>query len=1125
MKNNETIAVSETVVLHQKILRIMKLTVALLLLACLQVSAKGWSQETITLKMTDTEIKKVLFAIEKRSDYRFLFNEQSIKGKPKVNIDVVEVPVTEVLDRILANTGVSYKVLGSNLVVLKEALSPDEIKSKDVRVTGTVTAPGGEPLAGVSVAVKGSRTGTSTNITGNYSLSVPDDAVLIFSSVGYETQEVAVAGKTTINITLQLSAKKIDEVVVIGYGTANRRDLTGSITKVAGKEVADKPNTNPITSLQGKVAGLSVVTNGTPGSEPDIRIRGTISIGSVKPLYVVDGVFNDNIDYINPNDIESIEILKDPSSLAIFGVRGAAGVIAITTKKARSGQVIVNFNTSFGFKKLVDKIELADADLFKTLYEEEKVNIGVTSPFDYSKWTANTDWIDAVTRTGKFSATNVSVAASTDKNKFNMGLGYVHDEGIIRHEQLNKMLFSFSDEVKLNKAIKVGFNFNGIRQRPSYGAGWVLDAARKVVPMVPAGRKSIYTKNPYGIDSNYYDLYYELPSIQNSGVINPLLPLENEYDNTITTEYRSVGSVFGEISFLKNFTFKGTVYADISNVNNRIYTPLYNAYDAATGNAFLYSRTSRVDESDQTWRKFQQDYLLNYKRSFNAHNVQAVAGWTTYYFGNFSRSGSVKQSATGQAIPDDKRFWYIDNKFGDPLSKIASSSQREYTTASGLLRVLYNYKSKYYLNGSFRRDGSSQISPNNRWQNFWAVGAAWELTRENFMSNVSFFDFVKLKASMGVLGNQNTYGYDYPFYPGLIGGNAAVFGNLVYNAYSQEYLPNPNLKWETVRAKEIGVELDAFKRKLHFEANYFNKVTKDLMTFVPGNPTAGTPNGLDNVGSIKNSGIELSAIWTQRLTTDLTLTLSGNLTTYENEVLELASKEFSISSGLNRTTVGLPIGYFYGYVVEGIYQSYADKLGSPVNTEFAYGPGDFKYKDVNNDGKITSADRTMIGNPTPDFTYGGSIGLNYKGFDLGVDVGGVYGNEVYRNWGGTESPFQRVNYPAFKVNRWHGAGTSNWDPILGQDHRINYQASSYGIEDGSYFRIRNVQLAYNFNTKLISRAKMKSLRLFVNVQNLKTWKNNSGYTSEFGGSALSFGVDNAGGAIPVTTTFGLNVNF
>ncbi len=1104
----------------QKTLLIMKLSIIILLFTVFQVSASTTSGQNISLSMNNADIKNVLKTIERDGNFRFLFNSDLKDIKKKVNVSVVNQTIAEVLNSLFSETNLTYKLLNNNLVVV---LSTNVDENKAIKITGRVIGENGEALAGASVLEKGTSKGVSTDNNGTFTLTVDNEATLVIRSLGYETQEVKVNGRSVIDIKLTVAAKVMDEVVVIGYGTASKRDLTGSIVKVAGKDVADKPNTNPVASLQGKVAGLSVVNSGTPGQAPDIRIRGTISIGSVHPLYVVDGVFNDNIDYINPNDIESIEILKDPSSLAIFGVRGAAGVIAVTTKRAKAGQMIINFNTSFGTKQLVDKIQLASADQFKTLYEEEKKNIGAVSPFDYSKWTANTDWIDAVTRKAMFNTNNLSMSSSTEKNKFNMGFGYTSDEGIIKHEKLEKLQLSISDEVKLTKALKVGFNLNTMRQVNPYNATYILDQARKVAPMVSADTKSIRAKNPYGLDSFTQNLYYDLPSIQNSGVVNPLIQLENEWNKTSSIEYRNVGSVFGEVNFLHNFNFKATLYADISSINRRQYTPVYNAYDASIDKAFLYSRTTTISENDQTYRKFQQDYILNYKKTIGEHNITAMAGWTTYYFGNFNRNGNARQSSTGAAIPDDKRFWYIDNGFTDPTSKLSSSDQRERTTASALVRVLYNYKGKYYLNGSFRRDGSSQISPDNRWQNFWAVGGAWEISKEKFMLHQTLFDYVKLRGSIGVLGNQNTYGYDYPFYPGLVGGNAAVFGNLVYNAYSQSYLPNPNLKWETVHAKEIGLELSALKGKLHFDVAYYDKVTKDLMTFIPGNN--GAKNGLDNIGSIQNNGLEVTASYRTELAKDLSLTVSGNFTTYHNKVLSLASPEFSIQSGVNRTTVGMPIGYFYGYVVEGIYQSYADKLASPVNTEFSYGPGDLKYKDINGDGKINTADRTMIGKPTPDFAYGGTINLKYKNLELGIDVGGVYGNQVFRNWGGTESPFQRVNYAAFKVNRWNGSGTSNWDPILAQDHRVNYEASTYNIEDGSYFRLRNVQVAYNLNNAFLTRAHIKNMRAFFNVQNSKTWKNNSGYTSEFGGDAISFGVDNAGGAIPVVSTLGLNVTF
>jgi TonB-linked SusC/RagA family outer membrane protein len=1103
-----------------KLLLTMKLIIAFLFLAGLHVSAKTYSQDKITLKLDAAELKTALRQIEKRSSYRFLYNDDVVTASKKVTINAQNTPVTEVLDGILSNTELAYRLLANNLVVI----SQKNMFVNDVKVTGRVRDDKGEPLPGVTIRVKGSSAGIATDAAGSYSITVPNGATLVFSSVGYLTQEIAVNGRTEINITLAVSSKDINEVVVIGYGTASKRDLTGSIVKVAGKDVADKPNPNPVASLQGRVAGLSVVNNGTPGQAPDIRIRGTVSIGSVTPLYVVDGILNDNIDYVNPNDIESIEILKDPSSLAIFGVRGAAGVIAITTKRAKAGQVVVNFNASFGTKRLVDKIKLANASQFRELFEEEKLNLNTPiAPFDYTPWTANTDWIDAVTRTGTFSNYNLSVASSTEKNKFNFGLGYISDEGLIKHEKLTKLLLSISDEVKLSKGIRLGFNLNAVRQENPYNATGVLDQARKVAPIVSSGTRPTFAKNPYGLDSFNQNLYYELPSIQNSGVFNPLLVLENEWNKFKSVEYRMVGSAFAEVNFLNDFTWKSTLYADMSNVNARRYTPLYNSWDAAANKVFLASPATRVGEDDNTYRKFQQDHLLSYKKKFGENNLTAMAGFTTYYFGYTGRFASVNQSATGQAIPNDPRFWYISNGIGDQQSQRASSNQTENSTVSGMFRVLYNYAGRYYFNATFRRDGSSQISPTNRWQNFWGVGAGWEFTKEKFMSSQSIINFGKLKASIGVLGNQNTYGFAYPFFPGLRSGTAAIFGNNIYNAFSQAYLPDPNLKWETVNAKDIGVEIVAFNNRLRFEASYFSKTTNDLMTYIPG--INGAADGLKNIGSIRNSGIELMASWEQKLTKDLVLTVSGNLTTYKNKVLDLATKDFAIVNGFNRTVVGQPIGSFFGYIVEGVYQSYADKLKSPVNTEFAYGPGDLKYKDVNGDGKINTADRTFIGNPTPDFTYGGTIALRYKGFDFSMDINGVYGNEIYRTWGGTESPFQRVNYPAFKVGRWNGEGTSNWHPILGQDHRINYEASTYGIEDGSYTRIRNVQIGYNMAPSLAAKIKARSLRLFANIQNLKTFKHNEGYTPEFGGTAISFGVDNAGGAIPMISTIGINVSF
>ncbi len=1125
----------------------MKFMVIFILLTNMQLAARPFSQDRITLNLQSAGLKTALKQIEKQTIFRFLYNDEVVSSTYKVSINAINKPVTEVLDNIFTTTTLTYRILENNLVVI----TGKEQSIQDIRVTGKVTSSTGEIVPGVTVTIKGSTVTTTTNAAGIYSISAPETATLVFSSVGYATQEVPVNNRTELDVTLQTSTVGLNEVVVIGYGTANKRDLTGSIVKVSGKEVADKPNTNPMASLQGKVAGLSVVNSGTPGRAPDIRIRGTVSIGQVQPLYVVDGIFNDNIDYINPNDIESIEVLKDPSSLAIFGVKGATGVIAITTKRARAGTVVVNFNTSYGFKKLVDKIKLVNASQFAELFAEERANDATnptTTPFDYTGLTANTDWIDAVTRTGKFNNNNLSISGSTEKNRFNFGLGYLYDEGIIRHEKLDKWLLSLADEFKISNNIKLGVNVNVSRQNNPYNVSGenggidVLNTARKVIPQVSAGTMPFRVRNPYGTDTIDMNLYSGLDvGLQAAGVVNPLIQLENEWDKRNSVEFRTVGSVFGEITFLKDFTFRATLYADQSSINTRVYTPRYYAYNPKNNTPYLYSQTTKVQEDDENYRKYQQDYVLNYKKRFGDHNLTLTGGFTTYYFSNFFRQGIAPQASgpTALPIPNDPRFWYVTNGFQDPSNTSANSRQSEYSTVSYLARALYNYKNKYFLNGSFRNDASSRLPEANRNQQFWAVGAAWDLTKESFMDAQTIFDFLKLKGSIGVLGNQTASKLDgtplnYPFYPNLRTGQTAPFGNNVYSAARPEYIPNPNLKWETVNAKEIGVELNAFKNKLHFEANYFDRTTNDLMTYV-SRGSIGLDDELINGGSINNSGVELTASWVQNFSQDLVLSLGGNITFLKNEVRSLSeelptgflSRAFQNNgSAESRTQPGLPIGSFYGYVVEGIYQSYADILKSPNAAAIgAYRPGNFKFKDVNGDGIISADDRTVIGNPTPDFTYGGSVNLAFKGITLGIDVVGVYGNEVFRTWGSLESPFQRVSYSAEKLDRWHGEGTSNWVPNLGQGDRFNYNGSSYNIEDGSYFRIRNLQLGYNFNQRALSGIKVKNLRVYANVQNLKTFKNNLGYTPEFGGDATAFGYDNGGGAIPMVTTFGLNLTF
>jgi TonB-linked SusC/RagA family outer membrane protein len=1121
----------------KKALLFMKLTFLLILVATMQVSAKVNGQDRVSLNLRQVEISKALNSIEKQGVYRFLYNSRLDNIRKKIDIDAKDMEIKQVLSNMFSGTDLTFKVLANNLIVVLS----NKLLAQDIKVTGKVTGESGEALSGVSVTVKGTSIGTSTDNNGNFTITAPEKGKLVFSYIGYEPKEADINSQSVIDMKLSAAKKVMDEVVVIGYGQASKRDLTGSIAKVDGKIVADKPNTNPVASLQGTVAGLSVVNSGQPGKEPDVRIRGTISIGSVKPLYVVDGVFNDNIDYLNPNDIESIEILKDPSSLAIFGVRGAPGVIAITTKRAKAGHVDVNINSSYGVKKLVDKIKLTNSTDFKTLYNEQKANEAADNgnsytPFDFTKYTGNTDWIDAMTQNAIITINNISISASNDKNKFYMAVGYTSDQGIVKKDLLQKLNITLNDEYKVSRAIKVGFNVTGIRQHLPYDIDFApngLDWGAYGNPLSQA-RYMLPVNEPFDAKSGYYNI---MPNTLQTQQANPLMEAEYFAPRTLHYEDRVVGNVFAEINFLKNFNFRTTLYGDFTYGSRNRYFPIINVHDPLTDQVYVdpSNNHTHLNNTDYRINKFQQDYILTWKKSFGEHNFIATAGWTTYYQGSFYNNAIISQKIGGDPIPDDKRFWYISNGFGDPSSATSKSEQWESATASGLIRVLYNYAGKYYLNGSFRRDGSSVISPSQRYQNFYAVGAAWELTKEDFMKDQKIFDFFKIKGSWGVLGNQNIYNYKYPYYPGLISGAAAVFGTNIFPVYSQEYLPDPNLKWETVNAKEGGFELSALSNRLHFEAVYFNKRTDGLLAIVPG--VSGNPDGLRNQGSISNQGFEFTAGWTQRFDKDFSININANLTTLKNKVISLSTTGYAIyPEGTEvapiKVAAGLPVGAFWGFVQQGVYQTQDEINHAPQVTTGGWTPkpGDQRFKDINGNNTIDDSDRTLIGNPTPKFTYGASISVNYKGFDLGITINGVSGNQIYREWGVSEHLFNQYNYPQSQLGRWHGAGTSNKVPILGTTRDINFKGlSTLGIENGSYWRIRNLQLGYNFLPSFLTPAHIKNLRLFVNAQNVKTFKHNSGYTPEFGGAAgnvaIDFGLDTGGGAIPAIYTGGVNVTF
>lgn len=992
------------------------------------------------------------------------------------------------------------------------------IYAQTKNVSGKVTDNMNEALIGASVKIQGTTTGTVTDIDGAYSLSAKSGDVLEFSYIGMKTKMVTVGSQNTINVVLEDDSQLLGETVVIGYGSAKKRDLTGSIVSVSAKEIADRPSANPLASMQGRIAGVQIVNTGRAGQDPEIRIRGTNSLNGYTPLYIVDGLFSDNINYLNPSDIESMEVLKDPSSLAIFGIRGANGVIIITTKRAKNGQTLVNINASLGFKHVAKRIDVTNAAQFKELYNEQRLNQGITTPFDYTNWQADTNWQDEMFQSGFITNNNVSITGSSEKNKFYLGVGYTSEEGSIKSEKYTKVTVNLNSDYNVTSFLRFGYQVNGSRTLPP-DAKSVAGAVR-AAPIAPV--YGIYTDPLTG---NQEQLLYSLPDFQRSQVWNPMIAVELQGAHNKAVNYRAAGNIYGEVDLMKSLTFRATFSLDYSSGDSRSYSPLVTVYNPDINDKEMISEFQSVNQSKSNSLVAQQDYILTYTNQFDKHGVTGTAGITTNYreTSSLSAGRSQKYGDFDFSIPNDNPDkWWITSISNSSMTNGASQFKR--FTMSYLLRGLYNYDNRYLFNASYRRDGSSVFrNVGNTWDNFYSFGGGWIMSSESFMENQKIVDYLKIKGSWGVLGSENTGGRNYPSYPGLDSSGSAVFGDNILTGYSTAYLVQ-NIGWEKTYSWEAGFEAQFLRNRLRLEPVYYNKVTKDILVITEA--IAGARNEMQNIGEVQNRGVEIAASWSDKIgESGFNYTIGGNFTTLNNKVnrIDVEDSAAKLENGVSRTIKGEPIGYFYGYKVVGVYQNYEDIKNSPVNTLGTVKPGDLKFADMTGDGKITDQDRTKIGDPTPDFTYGINVNLSYKNFDLGVDMMGVYGNDIYRNW--DNSAFAQFNYRTARLDRWHGEGTSNWEPILDPSRSINALPSSYNIEDGSFFRIRNVQLGYTFPQSILNKIYLKSLRIYGNIQNLKTWSKNSGYTPEIGGSALSFGVDDGTYPMPAVYTFGANITF
>ena len=990
--------------------------------------------------------------------------------------------------------------------------------AQNITVKGKVMDGGDKStIPSVSIVVKGTQTGTQTDASGAFSISAPANSTLVFTYVGYVTQEIPVNNQTTINVTLQSASQQLEQVVVVGYGTQRKVDVTGSVASVKGEEISKQASTNPVSALQGKVAGVQITNAGSPGSSPQIKIRGQGTIyGSINPLYVVDGVWFDDISFLNPGDIENISILKDASAQSIFGIRAANGVVLVTTKKGRVNMpTTINYDGYVGFQKVTNQVEMANASEYATIINELYTSNGNAALFSNTNLGTGTNWYDQALRTALVTNHQVSVMGGSEKSNYNLSVGYLNQDGIIQTNNYKRYTARLSNDIQVFKPLKIGYSVTGVSSKTKDVPSSIYHQLFSASPTVPV----------FNADGSYGD-----PRSQNLGDganFNPQATLD--FNNSQSKNYRLTGNVYAELKFAQHFTFKTSIGGEFGEAESRTYVPKYYATLAQQSNISTLS-IGKVDT-----RNWIIENTLNYTNTFGKdHNLTVLVGQSAQQNRTYTTLG------TAQNVPfNTESDLYL--ALGDLASRTVVDGGTLTKFASYFGRVNYSFKNKYLLNASIRADGASQFYGSEPWGYFPSVGAGWVVTEEDFMKNQSIFSSLKIRGSWGKIGNasvpRNPTQLNITQTPAL----TAVFGNnLTYtgaNIFS--YVP-PAIVWERGIGTNIGFEAGFLKNRLNVEADYYNRKTSRSIFNLPIFGSLGASNSqiLGNQADLKNEGAELSVTWRDQTEAGFGYSLSGNVGYNKNMVTNVVSGANPIYAGstgitngylATRTVAGQPIGQFYGYQVVGIFQTAAEIAASPTQSNAA--PGGFKYQDVNGDGVINSNDKVVLGNPNPRFTYGFNTSFNYKNFDLALDFQGVAGVEVYN--ANIAFRYGNENFTKdFFDNRWHGAGTSNTYPSANVGNSANSAPNSFFVENGSYFRIRNAQLGYTLPKAITDRWKMQKVRFYANAQNALNIFGYKGFSPEITAStsqnspaALNAGIDANVYPLFATYNFGINVTF
>ena len=1144
-------------------LKVMKRSLVQILFSVLftgiALAIDGTAQEIlakrVSLRIENQNLGKVFREIEQQTKIRFAFSPQVIPVESKTTLIVSNESLGTVLAKVVKQFGLRYEVVGRQIIISPvpavgtgtSSLWPNDrsslLTASDLNVTGTVSDETGQGLPGVSVVVKGTSRGTSTDANGQFRLSVPDPkSILVFSYVGYEPQEMAVNNQTTFTISLKTDNKSLNEVVVVGYGTQKKADLTGAIAVISADKLKSRAAVSYGEALVGQMAGVQVQqTNGAPGGEGlTIRVRGTgsISAGS-NPLYVIDGypIDGNGFSLVNPSDVESIQVLKDASSTAIYGSRGANGVVIVTTKKGKIGAPTISFNSFYGLQQVSKKIGVMNTQEYLQFFKDghnqawlDRTPLPGDAPHTINdpnsvreRYTNSSfyvipesfnnpgnfpdiNWQDQIFRTAPTQRHELSIAGGVDKTRYAVSGGYTNQQGIQINSDYKRYNLRTSVTSNLSKKLEVGITISGYyseKDSVDNGKDSPLAYSLYLPPIYPQ-------RNADGT----YGSQVRNPEIWAGDVANPVGIAEN------ITNYSSrngfIASTYAQYQIIDGLTYRLSLNGSLDNRRFKYYRPSFVDTDG--------SRAPKTAEArNETWlnRDWLVEQTLNYSRTVSTkHVINLLAGYTTQKsYGEYAR-------VNAQNFPND----VVRNLSAGQIVG-GTNTETQYSLISYLGRFNYAYDDKYLLTASIRTDGSSRFGANNKWGTFPSASVGWRVSSESFMQGIRPVSDLKLRASWGLVGNNRIGDYDAI---ARVSTGYNVLNNALINAVSPVNYPNSDLGWEKTRQWNLGFDLGLLNERVRLEADFYNSRSVDLLLSVPVPTLTGYANQLQNIGQVENKGMEY-LLRTRNTVGAFKWSTDFNISFNKNTVLALGPDRRPIYAGAPSagntfiTTIGQPIATFFGYQYDGVFKNQAELDAAPhLANDHA---GDPRYVDMNKDGQITADDKTFIGNNQPKFIFGFSNDFAYKGFDLNLQLTGSQGAKLFSFFNRMVGIYHGDRNGLLKLNnRWRSETDLGSGDILraNRDPKgLQKEPSSYWIEDGSFVRIRNVSLGYTFPNSMLKPLGVKSLRAYLTGQNLYTFTKYPGYDPETSseGSGLSRGGDYLGYPSARTLIVGLNVTF